>query len=136
MTDHKFNNEYGSILFALSLPLDHSEKDDLLFAAHCIWWLASIIQFTEISTYYRLYKIFPLDYMNNLLVMPLSNPLEEEMLVQVLDISKLDIAAQIRQEHLDQQSTISEDLVELESNYESDTAVVPLNYIADHLRCM
>jgi len=70
MVEHKFNTNNYSTLFALSLLLDRFEKDDQLFAAQCVWWLASIIQSTEILLCDQNYKIFPSEYINNSVVMP------------------------------------------------------------------
>jgi len=71
MVKHKFNDKYEVILCALWLILDCSDMEDRVFAAMCIWWLASIIQFTDILLYYRHTKIFPPDYLNDLVFMPL-----------------------------------------------------------------
>ena len=81
MVLHKFNNDYDVILWAVSALLDRFNKEDKLFAAQCIWWLASIIQFTEILSYYQgiiqfteilsyyqVYKIFPSDYVEDLVL--------------------------------------------------------------------
>ena len=68
MVEHMFNNEYDIILCALSLFLDHFEEEDQVFAAQCIWWIAGIMQFTEILTYYRHSKVFPSEYVANLLI--------------------------------------------------------------------
>jgi len=62
MIGHNLNNEYDVIVYTLSVLLDRLETEDQLSAAQCIWWLASIIQFTEILIYYRRYKVFPSDY--------------------------------------------------------------------------
>jgi len=70
MTEHKFNNKYEVILCAFSLLLNRFEREDRVFAAQCIRELASIIQFTEILTYNRHYKVFPSDYVKNLVVTP------------------------------------------------------------------
>jgi len=72
MSEHKFNNEYDVILWTIFLLLDRFEKEDQLFTAQCIWWLASMIQFMEILIYYRHYQIFPSDYVINYVVTPLS----------------------------------------------------------------
>jgi len=72
MSEHKFNNEYDVILWTIFLLLDRFEKEDQLFTAQCIWWLASMIQFMEILIYYRHYQIFPSDYVINCVVTPLS----------------------------------------------------------------
>jgi hypothetical protein len=42
--------------------MDRFERTQSLFAAQYIWWLASIIQFTEVLSYYRHYKTFPSEY--------------------------------------------------------------------------
>jgi len=71
MTEHTFNNEHNVILCSVSILLDRFERENQLFAAQCTWWLASIIQFTEVLIYYRHYEIFPSDYIKNLVVTPL-----------------------------------------------------------------
>jgi len=88
MTEHKFNNKSDNILYAVSLLLDQFQREDRVFAAQCIWWLASIIQFMEIVTYYQCYKLFPSDYVNNLVV---THSLKQETLIPESDIPKLDI---------------------------------------------
>jgi len=92
MVEHKINNEYDVILCALYLLLDCFEMQEQLFATQCIWWLASIIQFTEIFVYYRHYKIFPSDYINNLVVTPIPDQVPEEILVPESDTPLLDLA--------------------------------------------
>ena len=59
MTKYTFDNEYDVIIFALSIILDQLEWKDHLFATQCIWWLASIIQYSDILLFYRRHKIFP-----------------------------------------------------------------------------
>jgi len=65
MNDRHFNNKYDEILWTFSPLLDRFEKEDQLFPAQSIWWIASVIQFTEILTYYRHYKISPGDSVRN-----------------------------------------------------------------------
>jgi len=89
MVSHEFDNDHDIVLCALIALLDFFEKEDKLFAAHCIWWLTSIIQFTEILTYYCQYKIFPSEYLSDRLVMPLDKPREPKDLVPVDLISEL-----------------------------------------------
>ena len=48
IVEYKFINEYEVILWALSYQLGCFEKEDQLFAAQWMSWLACIIQFTEI----------------------------------------------------------------------------------------
>ena len=91
MNDFKFSIKYNIILCTLSLLLDHFEKDNKVFAAQCIWWLASIIQFTEIVTYYQHLKIFPLDYINILVLTPLPEQLAKESIIPEASISALDL---------------------------------------------
>ena len=74
MFTHGFNNMYNIRLCALSLLLDHFDREDQLFAAQYIWWLASIIQFTELLIYYCHYKVFPSGNSNDVVVSPLPNP--------------------------------------------------------------
>jgi len=92
MREHKFNNEYDAILCPFSLLLDCFGKEDQLFAAQYIWWLASIIQFTEILIYYRDYKVYTSDYVKNLVVTPLAEnrKVSPKSEISVLDIEKDD----------------------------------------------
>jgi len=90
MRKHRFNNEYDVLLFTLSALLHRFENEDRLFAAQCIWWLANIIQLTEILTYNPHYKVFMSDYVKNLVVTPLlgsaTSPLGSE--ISALDIEE------------------------------------------------
>jgi len=72
MPEYKFNNEHDMIIFALSAILDQLERKDQLFAARCVWWLASIIQDTNMLLFYRRYNIFPSYYVKNCIVTPTS----------------------------------------------------------------
>jgi len=92
MTEHKLNNKYVIILFALSALLDRFEIKDWLFAAKCILWLAIIIQVTEIVSYYRHYEIFPSEYVNDWVVTPLKQPNLDKELSFDSDISSIDIS--------------------------------------------
>jgi len=75
-----------------SLLLDWFKKANQLFAAQCIWWLASIIQFTEVLIYYHQYNIFPSDYIKNLRVTPSPDKPANRLLIPESDILELDIA--------------------------------------------
>jgi len=105
MVSHTFDNNYDVVLWAFSALSDRFEKEDKLFAAQCIWWLASIIQFREILTYYRQYKIFPSEYLKNIVVTPLPNNRDIEEIPDG-DISPLDLDNQeipeSEEEHLSQ----------------------------------
>jgi hypothetical protein len=58
-----FNNDHDIFIGTLSTLLDEFEKGSQLFAAQWIWWLASIVGYTDVLIYYRQYKIFPSDYL-------------------------------------------------------------------------
>jgi len=95
MVKYKFNNEYEVILCALSLILDCLETEDQLFAAQWTWWLASIILFTEILIYYRQYKIFPSDYVQNCIATPLPDQSSKRVVMPDEDIPELDLVEEI-----------------------------------------
>jgi len=42
--------------------MNRFEKENQLFATECVWWLASLIQCTEILTYFHQYNEFPSDH--------------------------------------------------------------------------
>jgi len=71
--EHRFNNKYDIILCTLCLLLDRIDREDQLFAAQWIWWLASINPFTEILMYNHYYKGLRSEYVHNMVVMPASN---------------------------------------------------------------
>jgi len=91
MPEDKFDNEYDVIIFALSTILDQLERQDQLFAAQCIWWLASIIQYMEILLFYRQYQIFPSYYVKNCIVTPLpavNKEVQPEEEIPALDLAE------------------------------------------------
>jgi len=92
MVKHKFNTKYYIILCAFSLLLDCFTKEEQLFAAQCVWWLASIIEFTDILTYHHHCKIFPLDYLNNVVVTPLPGCSNQRLSVPETNVPALDIS--------------------------------------------
>jgi len=53
LVEDMFDNEYDIVLFVLSSLREEYKKEDRLFAAQCIWWLAGIIQYTELWIFYR-----------------------------------------------------------------------------------
>lgn len=71
MPEYTSDTEYDLIIFTLSIILDQLERKDQLFDAQCMWWLASIIQYTEILHFYRRYKSFPSYYVKNQIATPL-----------------------------------------------------------------
>jgi len=96
MTEYKFDNEYDVILFTLFIILDQLERKDQIFAAQCIWWLASIIQYTEILLFYRQYKIFPSYYVKNCIVTRL--PEVNQSVQPEREIPKLELAEAITED--------------------------------------
>jgi hypothetical protein len=82
-----FTNDHDIIICIFSRLLDGFEKNDQLFAAQCIWWLAHLIQWTEVLTYYRHYRIFPSEYKE-----PIEGePLEGSKTSDNTDVSDLDL---------------------------------------------
>jgi len=120
MNDINFNNKYDMIIFAVSELLDRFEKEDKLFAAQCIWWLASIIQFTEIFTYYWQYNMFPSDYIKNDVVTPLLEWSVEGSFVPQFQILVLDIAMEIVEHPLDLDMVIHPSRKQLLPNYRNN----------------
>jgi hypothetical protein len=59
MPSYNFDNEYDVLLFGFSILIDWFSGDNNLFAAQCIWWIASLIGCTNVLRYYRQYKTFP-----------------------------------------------------------------------------
>lgn len=90
MVDPEFNHDYDVILCHLSLLLDQFEKGNQLFTALCIWWLASMIRFTEILFDYRYFTIFPSHYIINCEVTPLLRQELSQSIISESDIPILD----------------------------------------------
>jgi hypothetical protein len=86
---YTFNNKYYIVIWSLSKLLDVFKQKNQLFAASCVWLLASLIKFTDILAYYRLYHLFPSE----------SSAEEKEEIntiavdIQHYDISELDLNA-------------------------------------------
>jgi len=129
MDDFGFNSEYNMILFALSALLDPFEMDYQLFVVQCSEWLASIIQCTEILTYYRCYTVFPSEYMNNLGVTQLVSDTMIAPLSSKDDIPHFDFSMDVSNEFPRQQSLAG--LLELYFDYKSDFLMGPTGYMAD-----
>jgi len=98
MPQYKLNNEYHLVLFTLSIHLDQFEKEDQSFAAQCVWWLASIIQFMEILIYYRHYKLFPSEVVQDCVVTRLPDRSSGRESVSKNDIPEMNLPQEI---HLD-----------------------------------
>jgi hypothetical protein len=62
MTKHTFNNEYDVVIWAFSYLLHRFEESHNLFAAQCVWWIASLVKLREILEYYHRHNIFPSEY--------------------------------------------------------------------------
>jgi len=71
MVKWEFHNDNNIITYTLFLLIQRFRKEDNIYAAQCIWWLASIIQYTEILKYYVDYQVFPSDYVRDCIVTPL-----------------------------------------------------------------
>lgn len=93
MNDQTFANEYDIIVCALALLLRQFENEDKWFAAQCIWWLVSIIQYTEILKYHLEYNPYPSVYLRDCIVTPLPRQEDKGDLVSELDIPELQLAS-------------------------------------------
>jgi len=71
MTERKSVNDYDIIAFAVSLVQSQFQKEDNIFVAQCIWWLASIAQYSEKLKYYLEYQVFPSNYLKDSIFRPL-----------------------------------------------------------------
>ena len=91
MTGYKCENEYNIIIDPSSCLLDHFQMEDTLFAAQWIWWLASIIQYTEVLIYYRVYTTIPSEYIRDCVVKQLPQQATEETIISDIDIPASDI---------------------------------------------
>jgi len=86
MTRQTFNNDYDIIVYAFPLLIRWFKEENNIFAAQCIWWLASIIQYTEIFKFYLEYQIIPWTYGEDCVVTPLPRRVHEETIIPDSDI--------------------------------------------------
>jgi len=91
MTTREFTNDYDIIIYAFFLLIHWFKKEDNIFVAQCIWWLASIIQYTEVLTYYFDYQIFPSEYLRDCIVTPLLQKDNSGTIVPDSDIPEIDL---------------------------------------------
>jgi len=91
MNERKFTNDYDIIVYAFSLLIRRFQREDNIFAAQCIWWLASIIQYTEILRFYFEYQVFPSTYVRDCIVSPLPEKISEESIIPDSDIPELQL---------------------------------------------
>jgi len=92
MTKQTFENDYDIIVFVFALLTRRFQREDNIFAAQCIWWLAGIIQYKEILRFYFEYQVFPSEYIKDCVVTPLPERTSEEIAIPDDDISELDLA--------------------------------------------
>jgi len=111
MTERKFDNNYNIIVCAFSLLITHFVEEDNIFAAQCIWWLASIIQYTKIFKFYLEYQIFPWVYVRDCVVTPLPKKVPEETLIPDSNIPEI----QLESDMDDWSETIKQDVAEARS---------------------
>jgi hypothetical protein len=62
-----------------------------LFAAQCVWWVASLIQLTDILVYYHRYNIFPSEYQNQFEESSVGNTRKSPEIVPERDIPPLEL---------------------------------------------
>lgn len=128
MNNLKFNIIYDVILCFWTLLLDCFEKEESLFVVQCIWWLASIVQFTEIRTYYLLYRIFPSDYIKKTMVTPLLRRSVEGSSVRESGIPSWDITTDITEHSPDPAVAIYSSREKLLPGFRSNKPVINLNH--------
>jgi hypothetical protein len=88
---HSFNNEHDIVVWTLSYLLHRFEDSRNLFAAQCVWWVASLIQLTDILVYYHRYNIFPSEYQNQFEESSVSNTRKSPEIVPERDIPPLEL---------------------------------------------
>jgi len=91
MTEWKFTNDYDIVACAFTLLLPWFQQDDEHFAAHCIWWLASIIRYMEILKFHLEYNAYPSAYIKDCIVTPLLSQVDNGTTVPESDIPALDL---------------------------------------------
>jgi len=92
MTERKFLNDYNIIVYAFALLIRQFQKENNIFAAQCVWRLASIIQYTEILRFYFECQAFPSEYVRDLVVTPLPDRPSKNIFIPTDNISELDLA--------------------------------------------
>ena len=107
MTERLFANNYDIIMCALSLLIRQFQKEENIFAAQCIRWLASIIQYMEILRFLLGYQTYPSEYIRNWIVTPLPNQDNEGTIIPVSDIPALDLNSNFNTDRLSSQEEIS-----------------------------
>ena len=106
MNERKLTNDHDIIVYTLFLSIRWFQKEDNIFAAQCVWWLASIIQYTEILNYYVQYQTFPSEYVRDCILTPLPSCDNEGTIIPESDIPVLnlnrdsDIEEQLSEEEL------------------------------------
>ena len=88
MANRIFDNDYDIIVCSFSLLIRCFKKEDNIFAAQCIRWIISIIQYTEIFKFYLEYRIFPPAYVKDSVVTPLLAKSSEWIIIPDSDIPK------------------------------------------------
>jgi len=113
MTKQKFTNDYDIITYAFVLLIPIFKKEDNIFVAQCIWWLASVIQYTGILQLYFDYQKFPSEYVRDCIVTPLpwlddSGATIPDSNIPALDLHyNTDIEEQLSEEELPIESRIN-----------------------------
>jgi len=81
MVERKITNNYDMIGCTFALLLRCFKEEDNWFAAQCIWWLASIIQYIELLRFHLEYNTFPSEYLRDCVVTPLPEKLSDELII-------------------------------------------------------
>jgi hypothetical protein len=120
MPKYSFNNEYDIVIWTFSYLLHRFEDSGNLFAAQCIWWIASLIKLTNVVAYYHLHKIFPSEHHNQPKESSVSNTRDSRTTKQNWDISPLDLNEAKESVDRDIESVLSDHELEQCSKSDSD----------------
>jgi len=91
MTERKFTNDNDIFVCAFTLLLRLFQQEDKYFATHCIWWMASIIQYTEILKFHLEYNTYQSAYIKDCIVTPLLSQVDNRTILPESDILALDL---------------------------------------------
>jgi len=93
MPKYSFDNEYDILIWTFSYLLHRFEDSKNVFAAQCIWWIAGLVELTDVLVYFHRYNIFPSEYHNQLKESSTNNKRDSPTTGQNRDISPLDLAS-------------------------------------------
>jgi len=129
MIRQPFDNDSDITVYAFSLLIRRFNKEDNIFAARCIWWLASIIQYTEIFKFYLESQIFPSTNVKDCVVTPHPKRVPEETIIPDSDIADLQLGldTEYRSKSTSQDIAEERSILPVNQRTSSGRIVTPLN---------